>query len=75
MTAAMIAQLVISLGPVALDLIPKLTELWSKGELTLDEVQTLCSTSRKSYDDYIAEARRLIAGAPNELIPTPGPIA
>jgi hypothetical protein len=57
MNAALIAQLIVALGPTALDLIPKLTALWGKPTLTPDEVNSLCSTARKSYDDYIAEAR------------------
>lgn len=57
MTAAMIAQLVIALGPVALELIPKLVALWQKEELTVEEVTELCKVARKSYADYIAEAK------------------
>lgn len=57
MNAAMIAQLIIALGPTALDLIQKLAGLWGKETLTPEEVNSLCSTARKNYDDYIAEAR------------------
>ncbi len=57
MNASTIAQLIISLGPVALDLIPKLTALWSKPVLTLDEVNTICAVTKTSYDTYIANAR------------------
>lgn len=56
MTAALIAQLIVQLGPVALDLIPKLAAIWSKPELTIEEVTALCATAKKSYDEYIAEA-------------------
>lgn len=57
MSAAIIAQLIIALGPAALELIPKLQALWSKPELTTDEVLALCAPAKKSYDAYIAEAR------------------
>ena len=53
----MIAQLIIALGPAALDLIPKLTAIWSKPSLTPEEVDALCAPAKKSYDDYIAAAR------------------
>lgn len=57
MPAQVIAQLIVALGPVALDLIPKLAELWTKPTLTPDEVKALCLPARKSYDQYIAEGR------------------
>lgn len=57
MTAATIAQLIIVLGPTALDLIPKLHAVWSKPELTPEEVLELCSVAKKRYDDYMAEGR------------------
>lgn len=56
LTGAVIAQLIIKLGPVALDLIQKLAAVWTK-ELTPAEVAELCSTAKKSYEDYIAEAK------------------
>lgn len=57
MNAALIAQLVIALGPLAVDFIRKLNELWSKPELTPAEVESILSVVEKSYDDYInAEA-------------------
>lgn len=56
MTAAMIAQLIIALGPGAIKLIQDLVAVWSKPELTPDEVMKLCETAQKSYDDYIKEA-------------------
>ena len=61
MNAAIIAQLIVQLGPVALDLIPKLTAIWSKPELTVEEVRELCAPAKKSYDDYIVEARAMLA--------------
>jgi hypothetical protein len=57
MTAAAIAQLIIALGPPALELIPQLAQVWSKPALTVDEVKALCLPARKNYDAYIAEAR------------------
>lgn len=52
----MIAQLVIALGPVAFQFIQQLMAVWSKPVLTVEEVLAICSTSKKSYDDYIASA-------------------
>lgn len=57
MTAQLIAQLVIALGPVALDLIKDLAAVWSKAELTPEEVATICGKAKKSYEDYISEAK------------------
>lgn len=56
MSAAIIAQLLIALGPVALELIPKLHAVWSKPELTPEEIDNLCAPAKKSYDTYRAEA-------------------
>jgi hypothetical protein len=56
MTGAILAQLIITLGPTALELAPKLAEVWTK-ELSNDEVQSICGSSRKSYEAYIAEAQ------------------
>lgn len=62
MNAQTIAQLIIILGPSALELIPKLTQLWSRAELTVEEVKQLCEPAKKSYDQGIAETRqRLVA--------------
>jgi len=57
MTAALLVQLLIALGPVALDLAPKLAALWSKPELTVEEVANLCAPAKTLYEDYIAAAR------------------
>ena len=57
MSAAIIAQLIIALGPTALDLIPKLAAIWQKQTLTLDEVNALCAPAKTDYDTYIANAR------------------
>ncbi len=57
MSAAIIAQLIIALGPSALGLIQDLAAVWTKPVLTSDEVLTICKKSQKSYDDYIAEAK------------------
>lgn len=56
----MIVQLIIALGPAALDLIPKLAAIWGKA-MTVEEVVALCGPAKKSYDDYIAEAKALIS--------------
>lgn len=61
MNGATIAQLIIALGPPALDLIADLSRVWNQ-ELTPDQVLEICNRSQKSYDQYVAEARaRLIA--------------
>ncbi len=57
MTASLIAQLVIALGPSALKLIQDLMAVWSKPALTPEEVTKICATAQKSYDDYIAAAK------------------
>jgi len=57
MTPLMIAQLVIQLGPPALQLIQDLIAVWNKPELSVDEVKAIVDRSKKSYDDYINEAR------------------
>ena len=57
MTAALLVQLLIALGPVALDLAPKLAALWSKPELSVEEIINLCAPSKMLYEDYIAAAR------------------
>ena len=57
MTAAMIAQLVIALGPTALRFIGDLMAVWTKPELTPEEVMSICVRAQKSYEDYILEAR------------------
>ena len=56
MTASIIAQLIIQLGPVALQLVQDLANVWGK-ELTPAEVAAICSKAQKSYADYIAEAK------------------
>jgi hypothetical protein len=64
MTAATIAQLIIALGPSALELIPKLAGIWSKPELTVDEVVDICKGARQSYDAGLAEARARLGLSP-----------
>jgi hypothetical protein len=56
MNGAIIAQLLIKLGPIAFDLAEKLAAIWSK-EMTPQEVAAFCQANRKSYDDYIAAER------------------
>lgn len=62
MSGPLIAQLIIALGPVALQLIPQLAAIWSKPTLTLEEVNAFCAKAQKSYDDYIAEAKASVGG-------------
>ncbi len=65
MPPAIVAQLLISLGVSALELIPKLAALWTKPTLTPDEILELCAPAKKTYDQGLAEARaRLLAPPP-----------
>lgn len=57
MSPALIAQLIITLGQPALELIPKLAAIWHKPELTVDEINQLCAVSKTPYEDYMAKAR------------------
>lgn len=57
MSPATIAQLIIVLGPPALELISRLSAVWNKPELTAEEVEALIAPVKKSYDEYIAAAR------------------
>lgn len=61
MNAATVAQLIIVLGPTALELIPKLRAVWDRPELTAAEVLELCAPAKKSHDQYILEARTRMA--------------
>jgi len=54
MTALQIVQLIITLGPGALELIPKLQAMWTRPVLSTEEVLDICQVARKSYDDYTA---------------------
>lgn len=56
MTPAQITQLILILGPPALELVQKLAALWDQ-ELTPDQVKELCEPARKSYDQFIQEAK------------------
>lgn len=60
MTAQLIAQMVVALGPAALEFVQRLASVWSKDALTAEEVASICSSARKSYEDYIAEARSML---------------
>ena len=57
MTPAIITQLIIAIGPTALELIPKLAAIWHKESLTLEEVNNLCAVSQTKYEEYMADAR------------------
>ena len=67
MTPLMIVNLIIALGPTALELIQKLAAIWSKPSLTVDEVVALCAPAKKSYDEYIAEAKAALI--PSIVVP------
>jgi hypothetical protein len=69
MTAAMILQLVVALGPAALGLLRDLIAVWQKPVLTADEVNGIVSRAQKSYDSYIADAKA------TQTPPTAGPVA
>ena len=62
MSAALIAQLIIQLGPAAIQLIQDLVAVWSKPTLSPDEVKTICDRAQKSYDQYIADAKAVAQG-------------
>lgn len=57
MSATIIAQLIIALGPVAFGVIKDLAEIWGKDNLTSEYVISFCTRHQKSYDEYIAEAK------------------
>jgi hypothetical protein len=57
MSAALIAQLLAQFGPAAFSLIKELAAIWSKPSLTVEEVVLFCDKAKKSYDDYVSEAR------------------
>ncbi len=67
MTGAMIAQLLITYGPTAVNLIEKLIETWDK-PMTVEGVHAVCALTRKTYDEGLAEAK---ARAASLLLPTP----
>jgi glycyl-tRNA synthetase (class II) len=57
MSPLLIAQLVLQLGPIGLELAQKLAAVWSKPSLTPDEVMNICNPVLKSYDAYIQAAK------------------
>lgn len=56
MSAAVIAQLIIALGPPAIEVIQKLIAVWSKDKLTSAEVLEICSVYKKTYEEFRAAA-------------------
>lgn len=60
MSALMISQLIIALGPPALQLIQDLTAVWSSPTLSPDQVNAILQKAQKSYDSYIADAKALL---------------
>jgi len=57
MKANDIVQLIAVLGPVALDLAPKLANVWQKENLSAEEVLALCAPAKKTYDQGLEEVR------------------
>ena len=57
MSAALIAQLIVALGPTALNFIPQLAAVWNTPTLTIDQVNSLCAVAKTSYDQYRADAK------------------
>ena len=65
MNAATIAGLIIAIGPAALDLIPKLAQIWEQKTLSAEHVAALCAPAKKSYEQYVVEAHvRMASLAP-----------
>ena len=64
MTGAAIAQLILVLGPQALDVIEKLVDNWNK-EMTPEELKAFCQSNRKSKEQWLAWARTQL-GTPTE---------
>ncbi len=65
MSAALIAQLIIALGPSALTLIKDLASIWSQPTIDPKDVISMMDKAQKSYDEYIAEAQANLT-----LVPT-----
>lgn len=57
MPAPVLAQLLITFGPKAIDLIKQLAAVWSKPSLSVEEVIKYCDLAKKTYDEYIADAK------------------
>lgn len=58
MSPAIILQLVTTLGPMALEFIPKLAAVWHKDSLTLDEINQLCAVAQTPYEKYREDAKK-----------------
>lgn len=72
MTPLQLINLIMALGPVALDLAPRLAAIFTRPSLTPEEVLALCAPARKSYDDYIREARAAQVALPLASPVNPG---
>jgi len=59
MTGAEIAALLVKFGPPAFKMIEQLVSIWTS-QLDPEEVVAFCNEHKKSYDDYIAEARAVV---------------
>lgn len=59
MTGAAIAQLILALGPVALDVIEQLVDNWNK-EMTPEELKAFCQSKRKGKEEWLAWAKGVL---------------
>lgn len=57
MSPALIAQLVIALGPSAITFIQKLASVWTKPVLTPEEVLEICAATDQSYQQLKLEVK------------------
>ena len=55
MTAALLVQLLVQFGPGAIHLVENLMSVWTKPSLSPEEVATICSLAKKSYEEYMEE--------------------
>jgi hypothetical protein len=74
MTGAMIAQLLITYGPTAVNLIEQLIQTWDK-PMTVEQVHAVCALTKKTYDEGLAEAKARLAAliAPPAIAALPSP--
>ncbi len=58
MSPLLIAQIIAQYGPAAIGLIKDLASMWSKPTLTPEEVLAFCGRAEKSYESYLADAKK-----------------
>ena len=73
MSAVLIAQLLATFGPSAIQWISQLVALAEKPSVTTADIQAVLATAQTSYDTYIANAKASLT-APH-VISTPAPAA